>query len=104
MDLDNPRPPRPAAKPGMGVEGVQKWVLSVLAVTTVWHMALALVIFATYIDDDQRVSQIGLSVIAAAFGVLGVAVGLIIHRRPPVSPWLLAGLLPGVVGLWLCLR
>ena len=105
MDMSNPRPqPARKSRPGMGIEGVQKWVLSALAVTTIWHMAAALVLFATYIDDDKRASQIGLSVIAGVFGVLGVAAGLAIHRRSPASPWLILGVLPGVLGVWLVLR
>lgn len=107
MDPSNPRPQtRPSSNSGegMGIEGVQKWVLSALAVTTIWHLAAALVLFATYVDDSERASQIGLSVIAAIFGMLGVAAGLAIHKRSPASPWLLFGLLPGVVGLWLVLR
>jgi hypothetical protein len=47
-------------------------------------------------------------VIAAAFGVIGVAAGFLIHgKRPhawPYAPWLLLGLLPGIVGLWFAFR
>ena len=46
-------------------------------------------------------ARAGLNVIAGAFGVAAVVAGLAIHRRPPLSPWLLLGLLPTVVGLWL---
>lgn len=103
MDPANPRPQQPR-KPGMGIEGVQKWVLSALAVTTLWHMSAALVIFSTYIDDAKRSSQIGINIIAGIFGILGVAAGLAIHKRSPVSLWLLVGALWGVVGMWLALR
>ena len=37
--------------------------------------------------------------IAGAFGVLAVAAGLAIHKRPLLTPWLLLGLLPALVGL-----
>jgi hypothetical protein len=58
---------------------------------------------------DQRVqslergagAQVGLNVIAAAFGVMAVAVGLAIHRRSPISPWLVLGVIPGLIGIWL---
>lgn len=82
---------------------VQRWVMSVLAVTTILHMAVGLVVAAVYVDRGTF-AQVGLDVIAAAFGVIAVATGLAIHRRPVLSPWLLLGLLPGVVGLWLTLR
>jgi hypothetical protein len=29
---------------------------------------------------------------------MAVAVGLAIHKRSPLSPWLLVGVLPGIVG------
>ena len=45
----------------------------------------------------------GLNLIAAAIGVLAVATGLVIHGKSPLSPWLLLGLVPGLVGLWLVL-
>lgn len=106
IDLDNPPPvraPRPG-KEGMGVEGVQKWVMSALAVTTILHLAFGLMIFALSFDDEFRTSQIGLNVIAGIFGVLAVASGFAIHRRSPLTPWLALGLLPGLLGIWLCLR
>lgn len=88
----------------MSIEGVQKWVLSALAFTTIMHLSVGLVIAAVFVDDAHRVSQIGISAIAAAFGVIAVATALAIHKRPMLSPWLALGLLPGVVGIWLCLR
>jgi hypothetical protein len=80
---------------------VQRWVMSVLAVTTVAHLSFGLVLAALFTDAMDAV--IGLNVIAAVIGVMAVAAGLLIHRRSPFSPWLLVGLLPGVVGLWLAL-
>jgi predicted anti-sigma-YlaC factor YlaD len=81
---------------------VQRWVMSVLAVTTILHLAVGLVVAAVYVDRGTS-ARVGLSVIAAAFGVIAVATGLVIHRRSALSPWLLLGLLPGVAGLWLSL-
>lgn len=106
MDLDNPPPVRAtrAGKEGMGLEGVQKWVMSALAVTTILHLAFGLMIFALSFDDEHRASQIGLNIIAGVFGVLGIASGFMIHRRSPLTPWLALGLLPGALGIWLCLR
>jgi hypothetical protein len=88
--------PRPDA---MSLTRVQRWVMSTLAVTTILHLAAGLVIAAMYVDTLD--AQIGLLVIAAAFGVISVAVGLMIHRRRPLSPWLLLGVLPAAVGAFL---
>ena len=81
---------------------VQRWVMSVLAVTTIAHLAVGLV-FAALVADAKLDAVIGLNVIAMVIGVLAVAAGMLIHRRSPLSPWLLLGLLPGIVGLWLAL-
>ena len=83
---------------------VQRWVMSVLAVTTILHLAAGLVVAAVFMDPDRVDARIGLHVIAAVIGVLSVATGLLIHRRSPLSPWLLLGLLPGIVGVWLVLN
>jgi hypothetical protein len=82
---------------------VQQWVASVLTVTTVAHLAIGLVVAAAALPAEKVAGQAVLDLIAGAFGVLGVAGALAIHRRPMLSPWLLVGLLPGAVGLALTL-
>ncbi|MDN4162198.1 hypothetical protein [Nocardioides abyssi] len=112
LDPDNPRPARPTrprkdGKPGktggMPIEVVQRYVLSVLAATTILHMSVGLVLAGLVIDDEFRVSQIGLCVLGGTFGVLAVAAALAIHKKSPLSPWLLLGTIPGIVGVWLVL-
>jgi hypothetical protein len=88
----------------MHLEPVQKWVLSVLAFTTIIHLSVGIVIAALYIDEGRTDARVGLNVIAAAFGVVAVAVFRAIHQKKFASPWLLLGVLPGVVGLALVLR
>ncbi len=83
----------------MHLEPVQKWVLSILAFTTIIHLAVGLVIAAVYIDADRPDARIGLNIIAAAFGVISIAVFRAIHGKKLLSAWLLLGVLPGVVGL-----
>lgn len=105
MDPDNLRREtitRTDAGP-MHLEPVQKWVLSVLAFTTIIHLSVGLVIAAVSVGDDRMDAQIGLNVIAAAFGVIAVAVFRAIHRKPLLSPWLLLGVVPGVIGLYFVL-
>jgi len=83
---------------------VKQWVASVLVVFTVAHLAVGLVIGAVAIDPIYQSSRIGLCIIAAAFGMLGLAGGFLIHRLSPFTPWLILGVLPAAVGLWIVLR
>jgi hypothetical protein len=92
------QPQRPAPRGAMSLSAVQKWVMSTLAVSTLLHMAGGVVLAAAYVDE--RSSKIGLLVIAGAFGVFAWAAGLLIHRKSPVHPLLLLGLLPPLLGAW----
>ncbi|GAA1434700.1 hypothetical protein GCM10009641_28740 [Mycobacterium cookii] len=78
---------------------VQKWVMSTLAVTTILHLVVGLVVAAVMLDDAPDSSKIGLNVIAGIFGAIAVATGLAIHGRRILSPWLLLGLVPTATGL-----
>ena len=79
---------------------VQRWVISVLAVTTILHLAAGVALVAVFVDDSRLDARIGLNVIASVIGVFAVAAGLLIHGKRPLSWWLLLGLLPGLVGAW----
>lgn len=103
MDPDNPRPVRRSSD-GMSLDKVQKWVLSALAFVTIMHLAAGLVIAAVFVDDDRTSARIGLNVLGAAFGLVAVAAARAIHGKTIASPWLLVGLLPGVIGFWLTFR
>ena len=81
---------------------VQRWVMSVLAVTTILHMAGGLILAALVLDAPIA-SRLLLCVIGGAFGVIAVGVGLGIHGRKVVTPWLLLGFIPLAVGLVLVL-
>lgn len=99
MDPTNPanNAVRSAREP-MSLSQVQKWVMSTLAVSTVFHMAGG-VVLAAYVND-RTPNQIGLLVVSALFGMLGIVAGLLIHGRRPLSPWLALGLLPAAIGAW----
>ncbi|GAB7004896.1 hypothetical protein JCM18899A_23690 [Nocardioides sp. AN3] len=104
MDPDNPiRPVNDRS-----LTNVQRWVMSVLAVFTIAHLAIGIAIAANTVAADATAARVGLSIIACAFGVIGVATGFLIHgKKPqawPYAPWLLVGLIPGLVGLWFALR
>ena len=106
MDPDNLRREvvRPTGSGAMNLEPVQRWVLSVLAFTTIIHLSVGIVIAALYLGDPTVSSRVGLNVIAAAFGVIAIAVFRGIHQWRFLSPWLLLGLVPGIVGIVLVLR
>lgn len=93
--------PRRSTRGAMSVTRVQQWVVSSLVVTTVLHLSVGLVIAGLFVDAERPGAQEGLMVIAGVFMVLALVAARLIHRRPPLTPWLLLGLLPTVVGLWL---
>ena len=99
----DPANPRPRSAPSMSMGSVQRWVMSALAVTTIGHFAAGLVFAAVLMDDHAMSARIGLVVIAAVVGVLGVAAGFLIHQKNPLTPWLVLGLAPAAVGLYFLL-
>ncbi|MCY7396873.1 MAG: hypothetical protein LH468_12130 [Nocardioides sp.] len=92
------------ARSAKSLTSVQRWVMSALAVTTILHLAVGISIAAIFLDQPQLSAEIGLNVIAAAFGVVAIASGFAIHGRSMLTPWLLVGTVPGMLGLWLTLR
>lgn len=103
MDPNAPRPVRDREAAARSLSRVQKWVMSTLAVTTILHLSIGLVIAAMFVRTPDLSAKIGLNVIAGAFGVIAVAAGLAIHGHKLLSPWLLLGIIPGIVGIWLTL-
>lgn len=96
--LMQPGVPRPQNREPMSISGVQRWVLSTLAATTIMHLAVGLVVAAAFSDGLDE--QVGLLVIGGAFGVVAMVAALLIHQRRPVSLWLLLGFVPSLVGAW----
>ncbi len=83
----------------MGITQVQQWILSVLAFTVIEHFAAGLA-FAGILSDDQD-ARVGLNVLAGVTGVVAVAAFRALHGKSILSPWLLLGPLPGVIGAWI---
>ena len=96
--LMTPGQPRPRQRESMSLSSVQRWVMSTLVATTILHLSVGVVVAAYF--SDRVDSQIGLLVIAGAFGVIAIEAALLIHRHRPVSTWLLLGLAPALVGAW----
>lgn len=102
LDLDAPRRViRDPEQNARDLARVQRWVMSTLAVTTILHLVVGLVVAAVMLEDAPDSSTIGLNVIAGIFGAMAVATGRAIHGKQILSPWLLLGVVPTVVGLWL---
>jgi hypothetical protein len=104
MDPNAPRPVRNTAAEQRSLTQVQRWVMSVLAVTTILHLTAGLILAAMFLPQPTRSAEIGLNIIAGAFAAIAVAVALFIHGRKVLSPWLLLAVLPTLLGLWLTLR
>ena len=94
--LMTPGQPRPPQRYSTSVTSVQRWVMSSLTATTILHLAIGVVVAGFF--SDRLDSQIGLLTLGGILGALGVVAALLIHQRSPLSPWLLAGVLPAVVG------
>jgi hypothetical protein len=99
--IDPANPPRPTARKSMSITQVQRWVLSALAVTTILHLSAGLIIAAIFLDESRVDGRIGLNVIAGLIGVGAVAAARGIHQKTILSPWLVLGLVPTAVGLYL---
>jgi hypothetical protein len=102
LDLDAPR--QVVADPEQDARDlarVQRWVMSTLAVTTILHLVVGLVVAAVMLEDSPDSSRIGLTVVAGVFGAIAVAAGRAIHGKPILSSWLLLGVIPTAVGLFL---
>ena len=103
LDMNAPR--RVVADPekdARDLARVQRWVMAVLAVTTILPLGVGIVIAAVMLDGPTS-SRVGLAVISGIFGAGAVAAGLAIHGKRVLSPWLLLGVIPTAIGLWLIL-
>jgi hypothetical protein len=96
--LMTPGQPRPVRQASMSTGTVQKWVLSVLAATTIMHLSGGLVVAAYFLDGAAK--QAAMLVIATAFGLIAMSAARLIHQKSVLSPWLLPGLVPSLVGAY----
>jgi hypothetical protein len=101
LDLDAPRQVvADPAKDARDLARVQRWVMSTLAVTTILHLVVGLVVAGVMLDGPTS-SRAGLIVIAGIFGSFAVGAFRAIHGLRLLSPWLLLGVVPVVVGCWI---
>jgi hypothetical protein len=85
----------------MSIGKVQKWVLTSLVAVTIGHLSLGMVLAAVAAPEERLDSRVGLLVIAGLFGLIAVGVARLIHQWRLLTPWLLLGLLPALVGGYL---
>ncbi len=85
----------------MEVERVQKWVMSAMLLTVAFILAGGLALLSS--TSVQAGARPGLLVMSGLTGVLGMLGVRVIHAKTLVTPWLLAGLLPALLG-WLLTR
>jgi hypothetical protein len=86
----------------MEVERVQKWVMSALLLVTSFIFAGGLCFLAGSVD--RAGAKPGLLTIAAFVGVIALGGVRIINQKRIASPWLLLGLLPSAVGVYVLYR
>ena len=91
-------PPRRPSPNSMSTTQVQKWVMSTLASLTIGHLSGGIVLAALFAPKQS--SQIGLLVIAGILGLIAVGAFRLIHQWRLLSPWLLIGLAPTLVGAY----
>ncbi|MCW2779654.1 MAG: hypothetical protein JWR35_103 [Marmoricola sp.] len=102
IDFDNPRP-QPTRRDAESLSKVQKWVMSVLTVTTIMHLSAGVILAAAFLEHPRPGARIGLLVIGGLFGVGAIAAGRGIHQKRLLSPWLLLGWIPAVIGAFFVL-
>lgn len=104
--LMDPNAPRKRVTPEdvARLEHVQRTVMSVLVATTILHLSAGMVIGAFFIDDTERVAQVGLCLVGGAFGVLALLAAYVIHRKPitltRAATALAVGCVPALIGLY----
>jgi len=103
LDLDAPRRiVQDPEKDARDLARVQRWVMSVLAVTTIIHLVVGILVASVMLDGPTS-SRVGLAVISGIFCAGAVAAGRAIHGKNVLSVWLLLGVVPTAIGLWLIL-
>lgn len=100
MDPDALHAPRDRVAAQRSFTNVQRWVMSVLAVSTILHLALGLILSTKIIDNPQPGAAEMLCVIAGIFGVLAVVAARLIHGKSIRTWWLVLGVIPTLIGLW----
>lgn len=79
----------------LSIEQVQRWVISflILAVSS-FPLGALTAVADSIVHDGRRGDAILLLSVMGVIGVLALGAIRLVHRRRPLSAWLLCGLLP----------
>lgn len=87
----------------MEIERVQRWVMSALMATVAVILATGLALLSEN-SPERPGSRAGLLVIAGVIGVLAVLGVRVIHQKRLVTPWLMLGPAPALIGWYFVSR
>jgi multisubunit Na+/H+ antiporter MnhB subunit len=84
---------------------VQRVVFSAIVVVVIGSIATVLALYLAFNTDElTRSDEVILWLMTGVIGIISVLAVLLINRRPPISPWLVLGLLPMAVSAYWVLR
>jgi hypothetical protein len=88
----------------LSIEQVQRWVITFLVTAVSLFPLGALVAVGHTIDDNGRTGDAAiLLVVMAMIGMVALVIIRLVHRRPPLSPWVLCGVLPAIAAAFVVL-
>jgi hypothetical protein len=79
---------------------VQRWVISVLVIVVGGAPTAALGAYSVSLRRTDHTSAVGLWVMGCVIGVLTLVAVMVIHRRFPLHPLVLLGLVPGAISAY----
>lgn len=83
----------------MKIERVQRWVMSSLLLLVGCMLSLGMVLAALLVIEDNRTgSKIGLLILSSVVASITITGVRLLNQRTPLTPWLVLGLAPVVVG------
>ncbi|CAN5252496.1 MAG: transcriptional regulator [Nocardioides sp.] len=86
----------------MDVEQVKTWVATSMVMAVVMLHAVAVAALGAF-GPDKGGARVGLFVIASLLSVLAIGAARLIHKKPVLTPWLLAGPVPPLLVYWVVL-
>ena len=88
----------------LSIEQVQRWVITFLITAVSLFPLGALVAVGRKIDGNGRSADAVIVLfVMAAIGILALVVIRLVHRRPPLSRWVLCGVLPAIAATFVVL-
>lgn len=79
------------------LDTVQRWVISALVIVVGGAPTAALAAYSASLRISDHGSAVGLWVMCCIIGVLTMVAVMVIHRRFPLNPLVILGLIPGAI-------